>query len=986
MSTLFTANCIWQGPEDSEKIIYLSGITSENYNDLLLIDSLDSNYPANTAFYFQSTQRDILGRKIYPNSTDIIEINGVGYTINYGVDDDKNLLIVDSSTPLQNVSNLRANLIRNYATIFTSNTVSFNKILDFSAYKERAITSMVAVDDGIYLSGASGRVWYYNGDYIKGPIFQLEDSNVKLPATSMVSHKFPHESESFLYVGSDTKPRLFRSPLLTAHTGSNWESVYDAGELTSNTGGILSLTSAYDKVFIGCRNNKVLIYNREETIRLSQPTDLISESPIAITEENETLSTSLLQNEHIDSLEPLQFGVKCLESGKNQVFAGIDKKPEIFTYSEIATRNPLNTDDWANILFDEIFMRDPSPAQFYVDGNITNSRKSSKLSILKFNENTAQKTKDVMFIKGDSTNFSTLFEFSNGSDWEQVVSDLLPSQSFINVKAASTDPITTFNNFRSLDGHTFNDGDLFILKDQTSSGTNGIYNGIYVYNQDVPTGYAPAISSTSTKIGFYVEEGFVNLGNRFLLDIDDFDNSYLNFYKPSYTLELEALNLSSGKTTESTIIDGNVYLGIDGEVINNTNGYSYTGYQGVEVQDVYGSMSIEFNPSNLVLKSGHNVITKSLITTGIIKNWSFRDDTIPASPVASLDGWTIDDFCISFAAETESDFNLYGVTYNKYIAKITPTLTGNPSIFNSGLDINVDASSFIKIRAKISPSTQVLKDSFIDVSWASENGKFTNITSVELFSNDEYVDYIIKPTWKGSLNKIQITFRGLPTLSYRPSFIKIDYIQILSDENIFDLNSTLSTIRLGVEGRDIKVWLGNQKTPFVTSKNFISQDTFNDRFINGSATNVDYDKPTIKIGKINNYSGESLVGYSRLSFVTGAVYDPLSVEIRDFNLSHRLPSTGGVRLFNYHNGTLYSVTDGIYLSKFSDSMDDKQIKLFTYKSDENYWENESASFERRVVNNPDGTVEIYGVIRPLTSVSYKGILFVSGQYGSIKSG
>ena len=129
MSTLFTANCIWQGPEDIEKIIYLSGITSENYNDLLLVDSLDPNYPANTAFYFQSTQSDILGRKIYPNSTDIIEINGVGYTINYGVDDDKNLLIVDSSAPLQNVSNLRANLIRNYATIFTSNTVSVNKIL-----------------------------------------------------------------------------------------------------------------------------------------------------------------------------------------------------------------------------------------------------------------------------------------------------------------------------------------------------------------------------------------------------------------------------------------------------------------------------------------------------------------------------------------------------------------------------------------------------------------------------------------------------------------------------------------------------------------------------------------------------------------------------------------------------------------------------------------------------------------------------------------
>lgn len=154
--------------------------------------------------------------------------------------------------------------------------------------------------------------------------------------------------------------------------------------------------------------------------------------------------------------------------------------------------------------------------------------------------------------------------------------------------------------------------------------------------------------------------------------------------------------------------------------------------------------------------------------------------------------------------------------------------------------------------------------------------------------------------------------------------------------------------------------------------------------MNPTSNEPDYDKPAIKIGKINNYGGESLIGYSRLSVIVGDVYEPYSKEIVDFTLSERLPSTGGVRLFTYHNGTLYSITDGLVSTKFSDNPDDRQIKLFNYKSEDQYWEKEEANFERKTVLNTDGTYELYGVIRPMTSISYKGILFVSGQYGNIK--
>jgi hypothetical protein len=229
-----------------------------------------------------------------------------------------------------------------------------------------------------------------------------------------------------------------------------------------------------------------------------------------------------------------------------------------------------------------------------------------------------------------------------------------------------------------------------------------------------------------------------------------------------------------------------------------------------------------------------------------------------------------------------------------------------------------------------------------------------------------------------------IKFRNLPILSYRPSNIKIDYIQLLSDENIFDLNSALSKIRIGVDGRDIKVWLGNQYTPFIDVKNFITFNSYNSKYNNVNSALPEYSSPYIRVGKLNNYAGESLCGFSSINFITGTVYEPISKKIEDFTLTTRLSSTGGVRLFNYHNGTLYSITDGIVSYKLSDNPDDRQIKLFTYKSDEEYWDYEEAGFERKYVYNPDGTYQLYGVVRPLTSISYKGILYVSGQYGNIK--
>ena len=286
--TIFTASCSWKGPNDSEKILYFSGISKKKFTNISLVDSLDPAYSAGTAFKLVGTNSNDLGRVYKVSSKDELFVNS---SVNYGVDDFKNYLIFE--TPVDG-STINVVLERYYASIHTANLVSFEKIIDLENQAERAITSMVASDNGIYLAGVSGKIWFYNGEYVSGPIFILQDNSVDLSASCMISHKFEHETEPYLYVASDQLPRLFRAKLSEAYSGSQWEQVHPSGELAANTGGILSMVSAYNKLFLGALNKKVHRYSRLLTISLSEPTNLITEEVIVKETETESLETSTL--------------------------------------------------------------------------------------------------------------------------------------------------------------------------------------------------------------------------------------------------------------------------------------------------------------------------------------------------------------------------------------------------------------------------------------------------------------------------------------------------------------------------------------------------------------------------------------------------------------------------------------------------------------------------------------------------------------------
>ena len=985
--TIFTASCSWNGPNDSEKILYFSGISKKKFTNISLVDSLDPAYTSGTAYKLVGTNSDDLGRVYKVSSNDELFVNS---SVNYGIDSYKNYLVFE--TPIDS-SVINVILERYYASIHTANLVSFEKIIDFENQSERAITSMVASDNGIYLAGVSGKIWFYNGEYISGPVFILQDNNVDLSASSMVEHKFEHESESYLYVASDQLPRLFRSKLSSAYSGSQWEQVYPLGELASNSGGILSMVSAYNKLFLGALNKKVHRYSRLLTLSLSQPTNLITEEVIIRETETESLETSTLIANNITDYEPADFGIRCLAVGKNQVLAGIDRKPEIWTYSEIPLSNPTTDESWTSIYFDEVFMSDPAPAQFYSYDNNTLSRNDENLAIARFpKDNSPEQFNEFLVIKGNtrsSTGATTygarLYEISEGSDWEQLLRENLPSQNFINVKCSSWEKITSWNNFTSLDGYDLILNDLFLLKDQTASGTNGIYNGIYVYNgvNNIPSlvNITQYIVSGSTKLGFYIETGYINTGNRYILNYTDYLSSG-NFLvsKPSYTFEAEVVNLNSSQAATSSDLRNETTLNSAEQIPIN----SLLGYQGFKIADLYGQYSIEFNSSNLKISSGINTVEKDLVTTGLVADWQFY--SVSGGTVSSsLQSWTIGKFVSDLSATTEINYDVFNDSYNKYVLKVTPALTGNPSIYVDNLSLEVDLDSVISIRIKAKPKSKSLSLGKIKAYWAYDGGIFNISAETALHTSDDYVHYKIEPIWKGTIGKLQIEFVDLPENNERPEEIFIDLIQIQSNEDVFDINNKLSKIRWVVEDRDIKIYLGQQKNPFLEKKNFISLDTYSAKYLDSTADSHDYDHPFIQFGKIDNNAGDSLVGYSEISFIIGQTYAPTNYKVIDFNQSVKLPSTGGVRLFTYHDGTLYCATDGFISDKISENPNDRQSKIFFYKSDSESWYLEDINFERKKIFDNAGNYNLNGVIRPLTMISYKGKLFLSGHYGSIKS-
>ena len=182
-------------------------------------------------------------------------------------------------------------------------------------------------------------------------------------------------------------------------------------------------------------------------------------------------------------------------------------------------------------------------------------------------------------------------------------------------------------------------------------------------------------------------------------------NTY-TFYKPKYTIESEFINLSNSQLSDDLTLRDSDQLNNSEQVQTNFQ----NGYQGFEVSDLYGNYSILINNDEIRVESGSSLVTKPIISTGIVENWQFYE---VASGIAStsLSNWSSRQFVDSLIPEIYTISDLLNNDFNKFTLSITPSSTGNPSIEISGLDSVVDLDSVIKIKFRAQPKSQSLSSS-----------------------------------------------------------------------------------------------------------------------------------------------------------------------------------------------------------------------------------------------------------------------------------
>ena len=160
-NTIFNKSIVWKSKFDTEEMLYLIGITQTKYNLAFLEDSKDPDYDANTAYFLISQDSGSKNRKINLKQTDIITLTGLDAGVSFGIDDSKGLLIFDPSSPITTPSAITASVVKNVASVWKRNQETPQFLIDFTYQNERVILSVESSDDGLFLGGASGKIWFY---------------------------------------------------------------------------------------------------------------------------------------------------------------------------------------------------------------------------------------------------------------------------------------------------------------------------------------------------------------------------------------------------------------------------------------------------------------------------------------------------------------------------------------------------------------------------------------------------------------------------------------------------------------------------------------------------------------------------------------------------------------------------------------------------------------------------------------------------------
>jgi hypothetical protein len=301
-----------------------------------------------------------------------------------------------------------------------------------------------------------------------------------------------------------------------------------------------------------------------------------------------------------------------------------------------------------------------------------------------------------MLVTG-SVNAETAFEFSTGSDWEQVLDKTSTQSAFNEVDCASTENVSLTNTaLPIIDGFQTSINSTVLLKDQTVESQNGIYKVSFSggsYNLI----RAAFNTASSVRVGFIIKSGNINSNTRYLIDTNDVYIGNFNFYKPQHTIELELFNAGYKKYSNE---DAEPYwIGFGNNFANN----SYVdlienikqGYQGIEVSDGYRQYKLEFNYQKIKLSSGNSQAIIDLPRFGVLKNWNFYD-------ARTTSDWEIGGLVEALSVVEQDEYTVDNVAKKTQVLFLeTLGATGSPYIFNSSVNVEVNSNTKVFIKLKI---------------------------------------------------------------------------------------------------------------------------------------------------------------------------------------------------------------------------------------------------------------------------------------------